>query len=320
MSPTGKWLEGFGPDSEIHDAALAALESRLAAVSYWLPAAAYCAVHDVEHVHRLRVSTRRALAALKLFGELLPSKPAGRVKKRLKKIRNAAGMARDLDVFAERMQKEELEGAPLILAEIAQRRAAAQPAIEQLADRLRRRGRLVRKIRQLLARVKPRENNRDAEEPKTFGGWAKHRLAEVSQEFFDAQPADNHDTAALHQFRIHGKRLRYVIELLANALDPDIRNGHYLVVEELQERLGNVNDHAWAAARLREWLSETPDVSREQIYQAAAQHETQRLEEELREFHAWWTSERAETLRRGLLCEAKRKDATADAVLQRLSQ
>lgn len=314
MNPTGKWLEGFGPESAVHDVARAALEARLAAVSYWLPAAAYCADHDVEHVHRLRVSTRRAMAALKLFRDWLPKKQLRRVKKQLKKIRQAAGSARDLDVFHDRLQENESDGAEFVRADIAERRAAVQPEIERVADRLRRKGRFVRKVRDLLAGVKPR-GRADDDQPEPFRHWAKRRLAELAHEFFDAEPDDVRDTAALHQFRISGKRLRYAMELLAPGLDPDVRNTHYPVVEELQERLGKSNDHAWAAAQLREWMSDMVDPQRTQLLQAMAQHETQQLDELLRDFQEWWTPERSEALRSGFMNDTTTEKVSSPTML-----
>ena len=50
---------------------------------------------DIENVHRLRVSTRRAVAAIKLYRDWLPRKELRWMRKRLKKIRRAAGVARE---------------------------------------------------------------------------------------------------------------------------------------------------------------------------------------------------------------------------------
>src|SRR5690606_28603104 len=80
-----------------------ALQTRLEAVVAWLPKAAQFPEADIEHVHQLRVSTRKAGAALKLFRELLPKKRAKRLNVSLKGIRRAAGEARDLDVLLERL-------------------------------------------------------------------------------------------------------------------------------------------------------------------------------------------------------------------------
>src|SRR5206468_932768 len=54
---------------------------------------------DPEHVHQLRVGTRRATAALDIFADCLPAKVYKTARKQLRRIRRAAGAARDWDVF-----------------------------------------------------------------------------------------------------------------------------------------------------------------------------------------------------------------------------
>src|SRR3954466_9022178 len=106
MAASGKWIEGIGSENPVEEAARRSLEPRLAAVARCLPLAAHLAEHEFEHVHRLRVATRRACAALKLYKQLLPEKPARWLKRRLRKIRKAAGDARDLDVLSRRLLVE----------------------------------------------------------------------------------------------------------------------------------------------------------------------------------------------------------------------
>jgi CHAD domain-containing protein len=311
MAASGKWIEGIGPDSTVDEAARRSLEVRLPAVNHWLPLAAYLAEQDVEHVHRLRVSTRRAMAALRLYRDWLPRRRVRWVEKRLKKIRRAAGDARDLDVLAERLARDygEPRVAPVV-AMIAKRRAAVQPGLVKMAERCRRRDRFVRKTAKLLAGIRPPEELRA--QPARFGEWSADQLAETAAEFFAALPDAAADTAALHQFRIRAKAVRYTIELVAPAFGAELRSQYYPVVEELQEHLGKIQDHVTAAARLREWASEVeggdlPDVLRELAVEEGA-----RLEYELRDFRAWWTRERAEELRRGLM-PAAASEATKPA-------
>ena len=47
---------------------------------------------DLEYVHQLRVTTRRADAALQLFRDCMPSRRAKKMRRRLSQIRKAAGM------------------------------------------------------------------------------------------------------------------------------------------------------------------------------------------------------------------------------------
>src|SRR3954447_22688286 len=96
----GKWIEGLGPKAHTVEAARRVLELRLQVVRISLPLAVHDADRDVEHVHRLRVATRRAGAALKIFQACLPERAFRRVRKQLRTMRRAAGEARDWDVFA----------------------------------------------------------------------------------------------------------------------------------------------------------------------------------------------------------------------------
>ncbi|MCS7045318.1 MAG: CHAD domain-containing protein, partial [Gemmataceae bacterium] len=95
----GKWMHDLPAGTRLHHAAQAVLGTRLEAVRDALEPALRNAAADVEHVHKLRVATRRARAALDLFRACLSDPVYRRVKKALRKIRRAAGAARDWDVF-----------------------------------------------------------------------------------------------------------------------------------------------------------------------------------------------------------------------------
>src|SRR5262249_22426813 len=75
------------------------LTVRLEVVRDYLRLALHEADKDPEHVHQLRVGTRRARAALDIFGCCLPAKAYKAARKRLRSIRRVAGEARDWDVF-----------------------------------------------------------------------------------------------------------------------------------------------------------------------------------------------------------------------------
>lgn len=302
MHATGKWIEGIDVEGSVADAARRSVEARLTAVLHFLPLAAYLAHEDVEHVHRLRVSTRRAVAALRLYGEWLPRKPLRWMKKRLKKVRRAAGDARDLDVLAARLGRDYGERAAPIVALVAKERAAVQPAIVAVADGCRRRDRLARKTAKLLDGIHAADEDRA--EGLTFRDWAKERLREAADRFFESFPREDADVAALHQFRIRGKALRYTMELLAAAFGASLRDEHYPVVESLQERLGAIQDHVAAGKRLRQWADEPRNNALQTLLRELAAEEDARLESAIIEFRSWWTAERAEALRTGIISAA----------------
>jgi CHAD domain-containing protein len=299
MIPSGKWIDGIDADGFVHDAARRSLEARLTAVIHALPLAAYLADHDVEHVHRLRVSTRRAKAALDLYRDWLPRRAACWIRRRLKKIRRAAGDARDLDVLGARLADEYGDRAAPVVAIIAARRQDVQLNVVEAAERCRRGDRFVRKTDKLLSNIKTQVDEQAA--APSFYEWAVARLEDASKSFFDEAPGDSTDTAALHQFRIRGKALRYTIELVASAFPPNLRHEQYPVVEELQERLGKVQDHVTAIVQLCDWASDANNGEHQNLLRELAEEERESLIDAVNEFRSWWTDERAQTLRCGLL-------------------
>src|SRR5438445_799947 len=95
----GKWIGGLTADMRLTDAAKRILSVRLRAVGEVLPRAVQEADCDPEYVHQLRVATRRADAALRIFSACLPRKTYKAARRRLRGLRQAAGAARDWDVF-----------------------------------------------------------------------------------------------------------------------------------------------------------------------------------------------------------------------------
>jgi CHAD domain-containing protein len=299
LSPSGKWIDAIRPDGSVCDAARVSLEARLMTVLHHLPLAAYHSAQDTEHVHRLRVSTRRAMAALNLYRDWLPRKRAKWVRKKLKKVRRAAGEARDLDVLAQRLEREYAERAANVLERIAKQRAVVQSKIVRVAEQFRRGDRFVRKTAKLLDGIERSEENRDPSDVY-FRKWAAEQLATGAERFFASVPDEAADMSTLHQFRIRAKELRYSIELLAPAFGPELRDTHYRMIEELQERLGTINDYATARDQLRCWAAETSDASLRQELCELADEEVARLSMELGAWREWWTAERVQQLEQGL--------------------
>jgi CHAD domain-containing protein len=299
LSPGAKWIDILPSDSVCHAARLS-LEARLMAVVHYLPRAAWHFEQDVEHVHRLRVSTRRAMAALKLYRDLLPGKRARWIKKQLKKVRRAAGEARDLDVLAERFRREFGECAAKVVERVEQERAAVQPAIEKIAERFRRKESFLRRSADLLETIDCSNRRRESNGGDRFGNWATHQLSASARQFLETVPGEQADMTELHQFRIRAKALRYTIELLASALGTELRETHYRTIEEVQERLGKINDHVAARDRLRNWAAGTSDAGLQDALFRLAEEEVAELTAELAAWHEWWTADRIEQLREGL--------------------
>src|SRR6516225_12407109 len=103
----GKWIHDLTPDTPLPDAARRVLAVRLEVVRDYLPRALHHWEKDPENVHQLRVGTRRAGAAVEIFADCLTEKAYRRARRKLRRIRRAAGEARDWDVFLEDMAERE---------------------------------------------------------------------------------------------------------------------------------------------------------------------------------------------------------------------
>ena len=252
MVRSSKWIKGTKPQHSITRVASRSLRERFKAVWHYAPLAATKWEEDIEHVHQLRVATRRARAALHLFSDLLPQRQTRWMKRRLRELRTAAGNARDLDVLALRLQciAEEKEGRhvrPVLEHVVALRRKAQKPLAASYkkakSKGFKQRSRAISKA----IRWKHKE-----QEP-TFAEAARGKLAPLVDKFFTAAAADLSDIKALHQMRISGKQVRYTMELLAGAFDESFRRELYVIFAEVQEMLGTINDHASAVTMFHEW-------------------------------------------------------------------
>src|SRR5690349_7794695 len=95
----GKWITDLRADTPLPEAAQRVLAVRLEVVGHYLPRAVQEPDRDPEFVHQLRVGTRRADAALRIFRPCLPRKVYKKARRRLRELRRAAGAVRDWDVF-----------------------------------------------------------------------------------------------------------------------------------------------------------------------------------------------------------------------------
>jgi CHAD domain-containing protein len=285
-----KWVQGVSPDDRTTDVAARALQVRLAAVLHYLPLAAKKAEEEVEYVHLLRVWTRRAAAALKLYASLLPRRRTAWIKKQLKHLRRAATDARDCDVLVRRLAEDHTHPeAESWTDKVRAQRAEAQKPIVAINERLERDDRFDRRVTKLLRSVRLRRKHGHWPADQRFGDWARASLRPLVESFFAAVPADGTDMAALHAFRIRGKELRYSMELLAGAFGPDFRENLYPLVETLQDRLGVLNDLVTAQTRLRKRIEEADGPAEAEHLQKLLAEEQARFEHVHREFVNWFT-------------------------------
>jgi len=286
-----KWMEA-SPDELLEDVAVRCLDSRLQPVMHFVPLAAKHPEKDVEYVHQMRVWARRASAAVSLYRPVLPNRRRKWISAQLKSIRRAANDARDCDVFALRLAADKKQpGVVRLLEQVRKHRRESQQPLVQIWRELFELGRFPRRAAKLLRKVRWRGEPAPVE-PVRFGPWAQSQIRPVLDQFFAAAAGDMAQTEPLHQFRIAGKKVRYAIELLAPAFSEGLRTQAYPFIQDLQERLGKINDLATAHSRINRWLELASGEDEKAYLQEMLAQEQHRLETLRGEFLAWWNGGR----------------------------
>lgn len=269
--------------------------NRLRQVARLLPRAAKKPEEDVEYVHDLRVSVRRASAALQMFALFLPPTSYSQMISQLRRIRSAAGRARDLDVLEERLCRLAVAGgtSPRLAAAIDRirrsRQKAQKPLLKVYEKTLKRD--FKRRIRDLSGRVRWRGHG---PEPG-LEEWADAALAPALDRFAARSAGDLSDIRALHRMRIAEKRVRYSLEILEGAAGSSAHRAAP-ILKELQVRLGEINDHHTARALLLRWRDKSKSEALREIFAYLAAFEKRSCDDTHDRFLEWWTSDRKSTL------------------------
>ena len=299
MVQHSKSIDGIAAEPLAADAARQALSARLEIVRHDLPLAAEAAGDEVEYVDQLRTSSRRATTALRVFRNYLPSRHNRWMKQQLEAIGQAAGDARDDDVLASRLapaaEQDTTGTLGNMLRQVQAHRLQAMAPIVKVHSRTSR-NRFDRRVVELVDSIA--WCGRGAE--PTFACMAKRAMREVMATFLKAAGEDLSAPGALHQLRIEGEQIRNTMEIFVSAFAPEFRGHLYCQVEELQERLREVDDHAAAQVCYQRWLaSAEPGAEAAQLTKMILEEQAQ-LEGSLRLFAAWWTPDEAESLCHGL--------------------
>ena len=267
------------------------VERRLAKVARLLPRAAKHPERSVEYVHDLRVAARRATAALQMFAPCLPSPEREWMIAQLRRIRRSAGPARDIDVIEERLSRiAAAGGATVQLAAVIDRirtkRYRVQKPLRRAFKRSRKQ-RLWAQASSMSRQVKWRGEGpeRDVRE------WAGAALRPLLDRFVARSSAGLTDKKALHKMRIAEKRVRYSLEALREAAVPPVDRVSP-ILEELQERLGEINDHDAARALLLGWRDGSEDDGMRELFAYIAAFEQWSGSYAHDQFLAWWTPSR----------------------------
>lgn len=234
----------------------------LAQQAYRMGANAEGAAHDrdVEFVHDLRVATRRARSALRLFAPALGARRCESLRQELAWAARLSSPVRDLDVFLEVLPAHlehagvEEESRRWLSAWLGARRKAAQ---EVLAAGLAtaRFGRLLSRVEGFARSPAPRAPRGAAALPVTAAAHALIERAAKGVRKAGKAVGSPPSPAALHALRIRFKRLRYTCEFFRDALEGEA--GAYLsLLVEVQDCLGAHQDATAAEVLLREAAAE----------------------------------------------------------------
>lgn len=284
-----KWCAGVRSDQAAVQVARYVLERRLQVVRERLPHAALESDKDVEHVHQLRIATRRAVEAVRLFARFIPRDTSDAMREMLREIRRAADGARNLDVLGLMLRDcpdlSEADVVSRLRAEIQRRREAAQQPILAMHERWVAEdcdGRIATMLAEL-------GGHRRGKRKRSYARYVRPALRRVVRKFFAAADVDLAEEAALHRFRIAVKKLRYTMELVAVAFTPAFRKDLYPQISSLQELMGIVNDHAMGKVFFRDWSTQTPDPQ-QRLFLAGVMLAEDRAHRDVRQaFFTLWT-------------------------------
>jgi CHAD domain-containing protein len=251
-----------------------------------------------EAVHELRVATRRIRATLRLLAPVGTETKLRAYSKGVGALARAAGAVRDRDVLiadlAARVEQfpEQLQlSAGALRATLEAERRAAHGELLAFLDGDEQRAML----RGLATLICGKRGWDDGPRVRDLGGstlWRHYEALRAHDR--DGLPQDEE---ALHEMRIDGKRLRYVLELFADPLGPRVDAAAALLAD-FQDHLGAINDAAVARVALATHLLADATAPAATAYLAMCDEQSQRLRSEL---PARWEKLNSGTYRRKLM-------------------
>jgi CHAD domain-containing protein len=287
-----KWVRGLEADAPAHEAARLVLDERLRRPADLLAAAVADIGHSPEAVHRLRVATRRAQAALDAFAPVLDKQARRKARKAMQGIRRAAGPARVCDVheelFAQRVQaaaSSRCAAIGFVLGRIHAEREGAGQAVGEIAERW-----PPKRLERLRKKVVRRSG--EPGDGETFASYGARAVAEAQARFSTASRENLRVFERLHDLRKAAKAVRYTLEIFRTCMAPADFDRMYTRASEVQRRLGDLNDAHEMLERLR-----TIDAPPASVAPALAElrGQLEREQDLARDrFLDWWSADRAQ--------------------------
>jgi len=278
------WVEGISSKQSVCKVASRVLDTRLMAVCHWLPLAAENSGENIEYVHQLRLSVRRAVAAARVFSGLIGDADYDDLREKLRHIRLAADEARNWDVLCGRFSN----GGDIpakFLEQIGIGRRKVQESIVAAYQEYKTEA-CEEKFEKLVLDV---ESHRGGEGKRRFVRQARKYLKPVVKKFFKAVESDLSTDESLHALRIRAKKLGYTMEILAVAFDPAFRKKLYPQITLIQRLLGTMNDHATAKSVFKDLLPKAKSVEQKAFINGLLMAEETASDDLKAGFLAIWT-------------------------------
>jgi CHAD domain-containing protein len=196
---------------------------------------------DDRGVHQARVATRRLREAVPVFAVDPHSGQAGKASRKIRRLTRALGFVRELDVAMHMLDE-------LARSERVPRLGVEEVRAHVLADRETRRAEMLRRLSRVDADKLNRRltNVADAASETTDEGWRavlSTRIVKRTRRLAAAVEAAGqlYQPERLHEVRIAAKKLRYGLELAAEAGAASAA-AHVRTIKRTQELLGRLND------------------------------------------------------------------------------
>jgi CHAD domain-containing protein len=232
---------------------------------------------DGDALHDFRVAVRRLRSTLRAYRPQVAEAVTRRQRRRLRDLADRTNAGRDADVqlawlrgLGQRLEPQERHGLRWLVERLEARRAAE--FAETLAEVRTAFPRLAHRLRRRLEEYRARVAAANGPAAPRFGPVAGEALAEAAAEFGDRLAAvrDPGDAAAAHAARIAAKRVRYVLEPVADRT----AGGPSLVrrLKSLQDLLGELNDCHVLEAEVGAAVAEHAAVRARRLLDVALTH------------------------------------------------
>jgi CHAD domain-containing protein len=190
-----------------------------------------------EAVHQLRVAIRRFTQAAAASNPCFSGKEARKIRRRLKKLMEAAGEVRDYDVALKLVAKWRLPDQDQLQKQLRSHRKQCETVLLTQLEKWKQRH-MAQACRSVL--------DAPADRSRAFsgGGVRESALERIAKDFRKratkavSENAQPHD---LHRFRIITKKLRYTLELFQPLLGPSV-DREVALLKRAGRMLGDIND------------------------------------------------------------------------------